>query len=208
MQRMVPEMIGSVEVMLERWKELEGKEFDVFKDFGVLTTEVISRTAFGSSFLEGKHIFKMVSNLTAITVKNVYNVKFPGISMLMKSSDEIEAEKLERKIKDAILELVRKREKESNGVVENYGKDYLGQLMKISGGSDISKNISLDQMIDEIKALYGAGHLTTTSLLGWCIFLLALHTEWQEKARTEILELFGHDNPTSDGIARLRTVRI
>nr|GME05323.1 cytochrome P450 CYP749A22-like [Ipomoea batatas] len=208
LKRMVPEMIGSVEVMLERWKELEGKEFDVFKDFGVLTTEVISRTAFGSSFLEGKHIFKMVSNLTAITVKNVYNVKFPGISMLMKSSDEIEAEKLERKIKDAILELVRKREKESNGVVENYGKDYLGQLMKISGGSDISKNISLDQMIDEIKALYGAGHLTTTSLLGWCIFLLALHTEWQEKARTEILELFGHDNPTSDGIARLRTVRI
>nr|GLL39357.1 cytochrome P450 CYP749A22-like [Ipomoea trifida] len=208
LKRMVPEMIGSVEVMLERWKELEGKELDVFKDFGVLTTEVISRTAFGSSFLEGKHIFKMVSNLTAITVKNVYNVKFPGISMLMKSSDEIEAEKLERRIKGAILELVRKREKESNGVVENYGKDYLGQLMKISGGSDISKNISLDQMIDEIKALYGAGHLTTTSLLGWCIFLLALHTEWQEKARTEILELFGHENPTSDGIARLRTMNM
>lgn len=79
MQSMVPEMIASVEVMLERWKEFEGKELDVFKDFGLLTTEVISRTAFGSSYLEGQHIFKMVSNLTAITVKNVYNVRFPGI---------------------------------------------------------------------------------------------------------------------------------
>lgn len=126
----------------------------------------------------------------------------------MKTNDESEAEKLERRIKGAILELVRKREKASSGAVENFGNDYLGQLMKITHGSDISKNISLDQMIDEIKALYGAGHLTTTSLLGWCVFLLAVHTEWQEKARKEILELFGHKNPTSDGIARLRTVRI
>ena len=76
---MVPEMSASVEVMLENWKHHEGKEIDAFKEFGLLTTEVIARTAFGSSYREGKHIFEMVAKLTAIDVRNVYKVKFPGI---------------------------------------------------------------------------------------------------------------------------------
>ncbi|KAL7110412.1 hypothetical protein ACP275_05G024500 [Erythranthe tilingii] len=78
LKSMVPEMSYSVAKMLEKWKNYEGKEIDVFKEFGLLT-EVISRTAFGSSYLEGKHIFEMVANLTAITVRNVYKVKVPGI---------------------------------------------------------------------------------------------------------------------------------
>ncbi|XP_049405448.1 cytochrome P450 CYP749A22-like [Solanum stenotomum] len=70
---------------------------------------------------------------------------------------------------------------------ENFGTDYLGQLLKLLHEPDTNKSITLDQMIDEIKALYGAGHLTTTSLLGWSVFLLALHPEWQEKARKEVV---------------------
>lgn len=83
MQRMVPEMSSSVLKMLERWKIYEEKEIDVFREFGLLTTEVISRTAFGSSYLEGKHIFEMVAKLTEITVRNVYKVKLPGIRYII-----------------------------------------------------------------------------------------------------------------------------
>ncbi|XP_059655646.1 cytochrome P450 CYP749A22-like isoform X2 [Cornus florida] len=205
---MIPAMSESVEVMLERWKNYEGKEIDVFKEFGVLTTEVISRTAFGSSYLDGKHIFEKVAKLTSVTVKNVYNVRFPGISRVLKNSDEIEAEKLEREIKKSILELVKSREKAKNGEIEDYGSDYLGQLVKIAHESDIKKRVTLEQMIDEIKAIYGAGHLTTTNLLAWSVLLLTIHIDWQEKARKEVLELFGTKNPTSDGIARLRTMNM
>lgn len=77
LQGMVPEMSASVEKMLEKWKFDEGEEIDVHKEFGLLTTEVISRTAFGSSYAQGKHIFQMVANLTAITVRNVYKIKLP-----------------------------------------------------------------------------------------------------------------------------------
>nr|XP_009762791.1 PREDICTED: cytochrome P450 CYP749A22-like [Nicotiana sylvestris] len=208
LKHMVPEMSASVQTMLEKWKKHEGKEFDVFKDFGLLTTEVISRTAFGSSYMEGKHIFEMVAKLTAITVKNIYNVRFPGIIMLIRTNDEIEAEKLERGIKSSILELVRKREKVKDRTFENFGTDYLGQLMKLLHESDMNKSITIDQMIDEVKALFGAGHLTTTSLLGWSVFLLAHHPEWQEKARKEVLEFCGLKNPTSDAITRLRTMNM
>lgn len=126
--------------------------------------------------------------------------------MLIRTNDEIEAEKLERGIKSSILELVRKREKVKDRTFENFGTDYLGQLMKLLHEPDTNKSITIDQMIDEVKALYGAGHLTTTSLLGWSVFLLAHHPEWQEKARKEVFEFCGLRTPTSDAITRLRTV--
>ncbi|KAL3636180.1 hypothetical protein CASFOL_020727 [Castilleja foliolosa] len=202
---MVPDMSSSVEMMLEKWKDYEGKEIDVFKEFGKLTTKVISRTAFGSSYLEGKHVFEMVAKLTAITVRNVYKVQIPGISMLLKKSDdEVEAEKLEQRIKNSVLEIVKKREKEETN--KNFKSDYLGQLVKISNAPNVKKRITIDQMIDEIKIIYGAGHLTTTSLLGWCVLLLAINQEWQEKARDEVNKAFGKNNPHSHGIARLEMV--
>lgn len=79
MQNMVPAMISSVEMMLEKWKEHEGNEIEVFEEFRVLTSEVISKTAFGSSYLEGKNIFDMLMKLTVLVSRNVHKIKFPGI---------------------------------------------------------------------------------------------------------------------------------
>ncbi|KZV48060.1 hypothetical protein F511_31035 [Dorcoceras hygrometricum] len=208
LKSMVPEMSSSVSMMLKNWKDYDGKEIDVFKEFGLLTTEVISRTAFGSSYLEGKDIFEMVAKLTALTVKNVNKIRFPGISMVFKSEDEVEAEKLERRVKYSVMELVKKRESLPNVELGDYGSDYLGQLVKIRHEFDVNKRITPEQMIDEIKVIYGAGHLTTTSLLAWCILLLATHEDWQEKAREKVKETFGFHAPNSDGIARLRTMNL
>ena len=76
---MIPAMIASVEVMLERWKHHEGKEIEVFEEFRQLTSELISRTAFGSSYLEGENIFQMLMKLTLLTSRNTHELKFPGI---------------------------------------------------------------------------------------------------------------------------------
>lgn len=78
---MFPDMTASAEAMIERWKNHEGKETDVFEEFRLLTSEVIARTAFGSSYLEGQNIFEMLKNLSIIVFKNLYKYKtrFPGI---------------------------------------------------------------------------------------------------------------------------------
>ena len=72
-------MITSAEVMLERWKNYEGKEMEVFEEFTLLTSEVISRTAFGSSYLEGRNIFEMLTKLTMITARNTHQLRIPVI---------------------------------------------------------------------------------------------------------------------------------
>lgn len=123
--------------------------------------------------------------------------------MLVRSDDEVEAGRLEARISDLIMEKVRERERDGE-----LGCDYLGQLIRISHESDVEKRITTQQLVDEVEAIYGAGNRTTTSLLGWCVVLLATHPEWQDRAREEVKETFGGNTPDSGGIARLKIVLI
>ncbi|KAJ0545656.1 putative 11-oxo-beta-amyrin 30-oxidase [Helianthus annuus] len=59
-------------------------------------------------------------------------------------------------------------------------------------------------IIDECRTFYIAGHGTISILLTWATLLLGIHTEWQEKAREEVQQVFGNQNPSSEGIPRLK----
>ncbi|KAL3636182.1 hypothetical protein CASFOL_020729 [Castilleja foliolosa] len=206
---MVPEMIASVETMLENWKNYEGKEIEVCSDFRLLTSEVISRTAFGSSYLEGKKIFDMLTDLCILISRNANKIRFFGIEKFIKTKDNFEADKIEKLLHGSIMEIVNKRQDEvKTGLVLDFGNDFLGSLLKSHHDDDPKNMISIDNIIDECKTFYFTGQETTSTLLSWSVFLLAIHTDWQEKARKEVLELFGQDNPNSDGIARLKIVNM
>ncbi|TQD71894.1 hypothetical protein C1H46_042566 [Malus baccata] len=76
---MFPDMVASAETMLERWRNNEEKEIEMFEEFRLFTSEVISRTAFGSSYLEGQNIFEMLMKLAFLVSKNALTVRIPGI---------------------------------------------------------------------------------------------------------------------------------
>ena len=67
-------MVASVETMLGKWRQNEAKEIEVYQEFKVLTSEIISRTAFGSSYLEGKNTFDMLARMGSIVSRNTYEV--------------------------------------------------------------------------------------------------------------------------------------
>ncbi|KAK8987963.1 hypothetical protein V6N11_065567 [Hibiscus sabdariffa] len=74
---MTSAVIASVEKMLGKWKGQEGKEIEVFGEFKLLTSEVISRTAFGSSYLEGEKIFAMLNKMSLIMRRNIFKTSIP-----------------------------------------------------------------------------------------------------------------------------------
>ncbi|XP_022734223.1 cytochrome P450 CYP749A22-like [Durio zibethinus] len=204
---MIPAMISSVGMMLERWRKQKVKEIELFHEFKVLTSEIISRTAFGSSCLEGENIFDMLTKMALIVSRNTYKIRIPGIRKLVKIDDDIESDKLEQGIRNSITQMIRKREVTVTGESDS-SNDFLGLLMKAYHDTDKTKSISVDDLIDECKTFYFAGHETTTSSLTWTLFLLAMHTEWQDKARMEVLDLIGQQNPTLDSISKLKTINM
>lgn len=69
---MVPAMIESVDIMLKRWKDTGTKEMEVYEEFKILTSDVISWTAFGSSYEEGKQLFQKLGALNILASKNMF----------------------------------------------------------------------------------------------------------------------------------------
>ncbi|XP_024989501.1 cytochrome P450 CYP749A22-like [Cynara cardunculus var. scolymus] len=204
LKNMVPAMVQSVDMMLTRWKEAGNEEMDVYEEFRILTSEVISRTAFGSSYEEGKQVFQKLGELTMIASKNSYRIRLPGFGKIFKDKDDVESDKLQAGIRDLIMQMISSREKTMDE--DDSRNDYLGLLLK--SHHDIHENfkLSTQDIIDDCKTFYAAGHGTVSLLLSWATLLLAIHTEWQEKAREEVRQVFGNENPTSEGIARLKTM--
>ncbi|XP_031101439.1 cytochrome P450 CYP749A22-like [Ipomoea triloba] len=207
---MAPDMVASVEEMLERWKheQEKGKEIEVTEEFRLLTCEVISKTAFGSSYLEGKNIFEMLMKLSANIIRDITRPRFFGIEKLLRLNEDMESNRIERSLYESITELIRKREAmmAESGKVESLGSDFLGSLLKLHHHVDKENRISVQDIIDECKTFHFAGHETTNSLLAWVIVVLAIHTDWQEKARKEVFEICGQENPKPDAVQRLKTM--
>lgn len=120
----------------------------------------------------------------------------------------MESNRIERSLYESITELIRRREAmmAESGNVESLGNDYLGSLLKVHH-IDKENSFSVQDIIDECKTFHFAGHETTNSLLAWVIVVLAMHTDWQEKARKEVFEICGQENPKPDTVQRLKTVR-
>ena len=202
---MFPAVVDTIHLMLETWKQHEGEEIEVFSEFKMLTSEVISRTAFGSGYMEGRNIFEMLSQLAILTSRDAFKTKFPVISKIWKTADDIEAHKLEKGIHDAIIRIIKKREeKVLTGELESYENDFLGLLVTASYDEDEKKRITVNDLVDECKTFYVAGHETTNTVLSWTVLLLAIHPEWQERAREEVIDVFGNHDPDYDGIGRLK----
>ncbi|PRQ39031.1 putative 11-oxo-beta-amyrin 30-oxidase [Rosa chinensis] len=127
--------------------------------------------------------------------------------VLFKSNDDIKSEKLEKGIRDSIMGIIKKREEKAmSGEAESFGSDFLGLLLKAHHDTNDIQRISVDDLVDEYKSFYFVGQETSNTLLSWTVLLLALHTDWQEKARKEVLQLFGKQTPNPDGLAKLKTM--
>ena len=78
---MIPTIVKSSANMLDEWSKLiklGASEIEVQKEFHDLTADIIARTAFGSSFAEGKQIFDMQTKQMVLAIESFRNVYIPG----------------------------------------------------------------------------------------------------------------------------------
>ncbi|XP_077225103.1 cytochrome P450 734A1-like [Tasmannia lanceolata] len=200
----VPTIVGSTRNMLDKW-EVEGGEkgefeIEVQREFYELTADVISRTAFGSSFEAGKKIFQLQDEqipLVAEAVKRAYVAGFRFVP----TKKNIKMWRLDKEIEKSFRKLI-----ENCGEVSENTKNLLGS-MTIANKEEKEERIGVEEIVGECKTFYFAGKETTASLLSWMILLLGLHQERQSKAREEVLHLYGrHEIPTANTLNQLKLV--
>jgi len=82
LQLVLPAMYDSCNQMMKEWKMLVSETgscmVDVWPFLNNLTADVISRTAFGSNYEEGKIVFQLLKEQTQLTAKVFRSIYIPG----------------------------------------------------------------------------------------------------------------------------------
>ncbi|XP_006348908.1 cytochrome P450 CYP72A219-like [Solanum tuberosum] len=211
LKHMLPAFYQSCSEMISKWEDIVPKEtsveLDVWPDLQLMTGEVISRTAFGSSYEEGRIVFELQKEQAEYVIDITRSVYIPGSRFLpTKRNKRMLA--IEKQVQTTIRRIIDKRLRAMEAG-ETSKNDLLGILLE-SNMKEIEQHGSKEfgmttiELIEECKLFYFAGQEATSVLLVWTMILLSLHPEWQVRAREEVLQVFGNEKPNLEGLSRLK----
>uniref|UniRef100_A0ACD5Z8S2 Uncharacterized protein n=1 Tax=Avena sativa TaxID=4498 RepID=A0ACD5Z8S2_AVESA len=223
LNRLVPHVGKSVAALAEKWRAMavaggNGEvEVDVAEWFQEVTEEAITRVTFGSSYSDGRSVFAMQNQLMAFASEAFSKVLVPGYRFMPTKKNWL-SWKLDRDIRRSLTRLIGRRS-DSAAAVEADGeekadsgsfRDLLGLMInageRTTARAPVAKAIPVHDMLEECKTFFFAGKQTTTNLLTWATVLLAMHPEWQECARREVLDVCGTDEPSKEHLPKLKTL--
>ncbi|GAV90648.1 p450 domain-containing protein [Cephalotus follicularis] len=213
LKHMVPAFYQSCSEMINKWEKLASEsgscELDVMPDLVTMTCDVISRTAFGSSYQEGTRIFQLQCELAKLLVQVFGSILVPGWRLLPTKTNR-RMKEIDREIRASLKGIINNRGKAMKA--DEAANDLLGILLE-SNNNEIKENrnkknagMSIDDVIDECKQFYFSGQETTSNLLVWTLLLLSKHPNWQLRGREEVLNVFSNKKPDYDGLNHLKIV--
>ncbi|XP_022140103.1 cytochrome P450 CYP72A219-like [Momordica charantia] len=211
---MVPAFYQCCDEMVNKWERMVSKEgqceLDVIPYLQTMTVDAISRTTFGSSYEKGKKIFELQKQLNFSVIKYLSMMTNP-IWRFLPTKSKNKMKKMGKEIKSLILGIINERQKAMEAGEAAYS-DLLGILMESNlneirqHGNNKNVGMSIEDVIEECKLFYLAGQETTATLLIWTMILLSSYSEWQERARAEVREVFDNRKPDYNGLSRLKIV--
>ncbi|KAI7725923.1 hypothetical protein M8C21_031260 [Ambrosia artemisiifolia] len=214
LKHMIPAFYVSCSEMIDKWDSFLTKEslceVEVWSYLLKFASNVISRTAFGSSFEEGRKIFELQRELAELTVKALNSLYIPG-SRFLPTKNNKRMKEIDQQVRGLIMNIINKRITAMKAGEASHD-DLLGILLdsnyKEMKQGNSNSGLSLEDIIQECKVFYFAGLETTGNMLVWTMILLGRYLEWQTRAREEVLQVFGDKKPSIDGLGHLKVMNI
>nr|UKF18816.1 putative brassinosteroid hydroxylase [Musella lasiocarpa] len=203
---LIPLIGKTVQGMVEKLPASGEVEIDVSEWFQEVTEYAITRTALGRSYDDGKDVFQLQTKQMVFAAEAFRKVFIPGYRFFPTKKNTM-SWRLDKEIRRGLIALIRRRKESSDDEKPGgrHEKDLLRLMINASASSP--GGITTGDMVEECKTFFFAGKQTTSNLLTWATVLLAMHPEWQERARAEVLQVCGsRDIPTRDHLAELKTL--
>ncbi|KAK1402744.1 11-oxo-beta-amyrin 30-oxidase [Heracleum sosnowskyi] len=103
--------------------------------------------------------------------------------------------------------IIKKREKMLK-MGEKVNTDDLLSILLDATKNDIHEGsgLSMEEVIDECKLFYSAGADSTARLLVWTVVCLSKHSDWQSRAREEVLQVMGNKDIDCEKLNQLKII--
>ncbi|VAH90628.1 unnamed protein product [Triticum turgidum subsp. durum] len=181
---MVDLMVDSAQTLLESWEARVDKsggtvDIKIDDDIRAYSADVISRTCFGSSYVKGKKIFLKLRELQKAVSKPNVLAEMTGLRFFPTKKNR-QAWGLHKQVHRLILEIVKESGEDKN---------LLRAILHSASSSKVGLREAENFIVDNCKSIYFAGYESTAVTAAWCLMLLGLHPEWQDRVRQEVLDL-------------------
>ncbi|KAL8246795.1 hypothetical protein R6Q59_008011 [Mikania micrantha] len=185
--------------MIKKWEDMISSngscELDVWPHLQALTCDMISRTAFGSSYVEGIRIFKLIREQSVLVMIHYSQFTSPDPDRFLPTKRSMRMKSIDNEVRQSIRNIINNRLKAMK-TGEGIYDDLLGIMLEynikeIEQHQNKSNGMTINEVIGECKLFYFAGQETTSSLLVWTMILLSKHQEWQSHAREEVFDVHG-----------------
>lgn len=217
LKAMVEAMVNGVAAELQKWEQTVSDgggeaEIDVVPDLHKISGRIISQTAFGDDFEKGEQIFKFQTLLAEELLQFVRSAAYwlvPGSRYLPTKRNRL-MNLCSSKVDDLLHGAIEgRRAAVRKGEVSSYGDDLLGRMLSAAseGWSENTQDFNLASVFNNCKLFYFAGQDTVANATNFALLMLALHPEWQDRARKEVLEVFEDEQSCSAiAVSRLKVV--
>ncbi len=176
-------------------------DIDMYDQMQQVAFQVISQSIFNLNIDPQELDFarEHIDYLQAYIIKEI---RTPFLIPYLKWSGQSGlAKKYAEELDDILLRLIRDRQSGEASY------DDLLQMLMDARYEDTGEAMSEQQLLDEVKILYVAGHETSANALTWTWYLLAKHPEWLDILRAEVAEVLGDRKPSYTDLPQLVKTR-
>ncbi|CAH1425749.1 unnamed protein product [Lactuca virosa] len=198
------------DILVTEWSKLVSEkgscELDVQPYIDDFASDVISRNAFGSSYEQGRRIYRLQKEQAVLTREVLQSVYLPGRRFLPTKTNK-RMKEIDNELRSILNKVMEQKELAMvSGKSDNDHEDLLSLLLKSTARATGDMGMSVEEAIEECKSFYFAGQESSSNLLVWTMILLSQHPTWQTRAREEVRKVFGHNKPNYEGLSRLKVV--
>ncbi|XP_017232739.1 cytochrome P450 716A67 [Daucus carota subsp. sativus] len=206
-KNMVPSIVESCSQMMNKWNisvaSNKSVEVEMRPQIDVLIYDIMCRALVaGPISEEAKEIYQQRMILNQQAAKLARLMFYPGWWNL--STQEVKTMRAGHKETERLVKkVVTRRLEEMKQGASDHG-DILSLLLEAF--QDPASGFSLDDVIEECRTFHFLGVESTARSLIWVLYVLANYPEWQERARAEVLQVFGDQKPNAEGMNQLKIV--
>src|ERR687894_2391381 len=203
---MVDEMVAAGQKMLSRWEELYAPEdvLDIHEEMMRVTLDVINRTMFGADVT--REAGKVGQAMTILTRHAFAQAGNPfSVPLWVPTRRNKEFHRALETIDSVVLSLIRARQ-----AARDSGEQLRGDLLDMlldAEDAETGERMTDQEVLDEVKTVFAAGHETTANALTWTWLLLSEHPEAGTQLQAELDAVLGGQPPTLADISSLPYTR-